>query len=89
MENDHLALITYPRTDSIRMADTFVKKAKDFIKKTYGEKYVSQKKRSLKMQKQNENIQDAHECIRVIDPYLTPEKLKNKISDDYYKMYQL
>ena len=45
MENDHLALITYPRTDSIRMADTFVKKAKDFIKKTYGEKYVSQKKK--------------------------------------------
>ena len=89
LENDHLALITYPRTDSIRMAATFVKKAKDFIKKTYGEKYVSQKKRSLKTQNQSGNIQDAHECIRIIDPYLTPEKLKNKISDDYYKMYQL
>ena len=89
LENDHLALITYPRTDSIRMADTFVKKAKNFIKKTYGEKYVLQKKRSLKMQKQKENVQDAHECIRIIDPYLTPEKLKNKINDDYYKMYQL
>ena len=87
--NDRLALITYPRTDSIRMADTFIKKAKDFIRKTYGEKYVAQKKRSLKSQKQKENVQDAHECIRVIDPYLTPEKLKNKINEDYYKMYQL
>ena len=87
--NDRLALITYPRTDSIRMADTFIKKAKDFIRKTYGEKYVAQKKRLLKSQKQKENVQDAHECIRVIDPYLTPEKLKNKINEDYYKMYQL
>jgi len=91
IDGEHQALITYPRTDSIRMSDSFKSAAKAFIKKVYGETYVGAgaNSKSLAKQAKNENVQDAHECIRVIDPYVTPASIKSKVKEDYFKMYEL
>ena len=86
--NEHIALITYPRTDSIRMSDYFKNIALEFIKKTYGEEYVNSSSKFYN--KKNDNVQDAHECIRIIDPYLSPENLKKmNVNNDYVIMYDL
>ena len=87
IDKESIALISYPRTDSVRMAPSFEEKAKKFIIKTYGEEYVYQ---GIKKAKETDaKIQDAHECIRIIDPYLIPSKLSTKISKDHFKLYQL
>lgn len=89
INGEHSALITYPRTDSVRISASFAEKAKKFIKANYGEEYILRTKRSLEKQKKNENVQDAHECIRVIDPFITPKSLEGKIDHDYFKLYEL
>ena len=86
--NEHIALITYPRTDSIRMSDQFKNIAFEFIKKNYGEEYANLSSKFIN--KKNVNIQDAHECIRIIDPYLTSAKLRElNVNNDYVIMYDL
>ena len=65
-------LITYMRTDSIRLSDEFIKKTYAFIEKEYGKEYVGYVKQS----KKTENIQDAHEAIRPTNINNTPEKIK-------------
>lgn len=87
VDGEQTALITYPRTDSIRMSDTFKKAATKYIISAYGEEYLGQGKFTVKGNK--DNIQDAHECIRVIDPFTLPSNLKGKVSEDYFKMYEL
>ncbi len=89
IDGDQTALITYPRTDSVRMSDTFKASARKYIKSAYGDEYVNPGERSLATQAKNENVQDAHECIRVINPFTLPSSLKNKIDRDYFKMYEL
>ena len=78
-------LITYMRTDSIRLADEFVVACKDDIKKRYGDKYIG------KTQKQStsKNVQDAHEAIRPTDVNLSPEKVKEYLQKDEYQLYTL
>ncbi|XQP55501.1 MAG: type I DNA topoisomerase [Mycoplasmoidaceae bacterium] len=88
IDGEQTALITYPRTDSIRMSDTFKAAARKYIQSTYGDEYVNQGERPNKQAKK-ENVQDAHECIRVINPFTYPSSLKNKIKDEYAKMYEL
>lgn len=87
VENKQIALISYPRTDSLRLSDTFVANALNFIESTYGKEYVG--KYELKKQKNEENVQDAHEAIRPIDVTLTPKSLKGKISKDDFALYEL
>ncbi|KPU28230.1 DNA topoisomerase I [Caloranaerobacter sp. TR13] len=82
-----VGLITYIRTDSVRISDEALKKAKDFIAEVYGEKYTTGFRR-FKSKKKND-IQDAHEAIRPTLVNRTPEKIKNSLSADQYKLYKL
>jgi DNA topoisomerase-1 len=85
----HTALISYPRTDSIRIATHFSDMAKKFILGKYGDKYFQMRLFSSNKKKATENVQDAHEAIRVIDPFVTPESLKKLITHDEYALYKL
>lgn len=78
-------LITYMRTDSIRLSDDFVKTGYKYINDTYGNQYVGY----LKTSKKKENIQDAHEAIRPTNIYLTPDSIKEYLSNDEYKLYKM
>ena len=80
-----VGLITYMRTDSERLSPVFINDTFKYIKDTYGDKYVG----AVKQQKKNDNMQDAHEGIRVTSPYRTPESLKQYLSNDEYKLYSL
>lgn len=81
-----LPLITYIRTDSVRVSEEAQKKALDFIGKEYGSQYVPKKPNVYKGKK---NIQDAHEAIRPISLDVKPEDLKNKIDKKHYKLYKM
>lgn len=77
-------LITYMRSDSTRLSDVFVKEAFNYIEYTYGKNYVGRVH-----QKNNKNVQDAHEAIRVTHIEYTPDSIKNDLSNDEYKLYKL
>lgn len=79
-----VGLITYMRTDSTRLADSFVKEANQYIVNNYGTKYLGYVK--VKDQK---NMQDAHEGIRPTSIHRTPESIKQYLTDDEYKLYSL
>ena len=85
MGRDTSGLITYMRTDSVRLSDLFVSDTFKYIESTYGKNYVGYKK----AEKENKNSQDAHECIRPTDITKTPESIKSYLSDDEYKLYSL
>ena len=82
---DH-GLITYMRTDSVRVSDDAAAAACDFIKATYGEKYYPKTRRIYKTKG---NAQDAHEAIRPSDVTLTPDSIREYLSADQYKLYRL
>ncbi|HPN32715.1 MAG TPA: type I DNA topoisomerase [bacterium] len=86
-DNEVMGLITYMRTDSIRIADEAKQMAADFIKETYGEKYLPVTEREFKQK--TANVQDAHEAIRPTDVSKTPEKLEKFLSKEQYKIYKL
>ncbi|MFV0353146.1 MAG: type I DNA topoisomerase [Oscillospiraceae bacterium] len=81
-------LITYMRTDSLRLSDEAIAGAKEFIVGTYGEKYVYGKPRVYK-RKSATAAQDAHEAIRPTDPLLTPEEAEKSLTGDVAKLYRL
>ena len=85
VKDEVVGLITYMRTDSVRVSKDFVKSAYDFIKINYGEEYVG----SVKVSKKSENVQDAHEGIRPTDINKTPESIKAYLTNDEYKLYRL
>lgn len=82
----HTALVTYIRTDSVRVADEAMAAAKAYILEKYGEKYVPAKYNIYKSKK---DIQDAHEAIRPINPERDPKSLEGKITRDQYRVYKL
>ena len=83
-----VGLVTYIRTDSFRLSDEAVVSAKDFILSNYGENYY--KNRVFTKAKKNENkIQDAHEAIRPTSLLRSPEMLKDSLTSDQYKLYNL
>lgn len=82
-----VGLITYLRTDSTRVAEEAVKTTADFIKDNYGEAYVS--KASNEGKKDEKRIQDAHEAIRPTDLSLSPVVVKDSLSRDQFRLYQL
>ena len=82
------ALITYMRTDSLRIADVAIKRVREFIDKKLGKEYLPPKANFFS-KKTKTASQDAHEAIRPIDVAVTPESIKNLISSDIYKLYDL
>ena len=74
------------RTDSLRISDEAVAAANDFIKGTYGEKYLPEKPRFYKSRS---NAQDGHEAIRPSVPSITPESIKPSLTAEQYKLYSL
>ncbi len=81
-----VGLITYMRTDSVRISEEAQGKAVEFIKENYGEEYVPE---NLRVYKSKKNIQDAHEAIRPSHVEITPEIAKNNLTPEQYKLYSL
>lgn len=84
--NERVGLITYMRTDSIRLSDEFIASAKNYIETNYGKNYYKGFKNK---NKKGAHIQDAHESIRPTSLERTPEKMKKYLSTDEYKLYSL
>jgi len=85
LANETVGLITYMRTDSIRLADEFVKETYNFIETKYGKEYIGR----VKVSKKTDNIQDGHEAIRPTSIQRTPESVKPYLKDDEFKLYRL
>lgn len=81
-----LGLITYMRTDSVRISEEAQANALEFIESNYGKEYVPDKPRVYKSKK---NIQDAHEAIRPTYVHITPEIAKESLTPEQYKLYSL
>ena len=87
IDGNPVGLITYMRTDSVRVSDDARDMAHDFILNNYGEKYYPEKANVYAKGKQN--VQDAHEAIRPSYPERTPESIKQYLDNDQYKLYKL
>lgn len=86
IKGDHIAFITYIRTDSPHISDEFVPLIKDYIVKNYGEQYYQ----GVRTVKKKDNAQEGHECLRVVDLNITPNDLASYINDDILiKVYRL
>ena len=83
---DHIAFITYMRTDSVRVSKEAQTKALDRIRAVYGEEYTPEKPNYYASKK---GAQDAHEAIRPIDLEMTPEKAKKLLDKKHYSLYKL
>ena len=83
-ERGTVGLITYMRTDSTRISEEARHAAKNYIEQTYGKSYYENR-----YYKTKQNSQDAHEAIRPTYIDLTPEKIKNDLTPDQYKLYRL
>ncbi len=81
-----VGLITYMRTDSLRLSDDALAQAKDFIKARYGAAYYPAQTRRFKAKS---NAQDAHEAIRPSDVTLVPEDIKKDLTGEQYRLYKL
>ena len=81
-----VGLISYLRTDSTRISQEADEAARTYIGEQYGENYVST---SGKMVKKDQKIQDAHEAIRPTDISRTPQEVKDSLSRDQFRLYQL
>ncbi len=81
-----VGLITYMRTDSLRISDEARQAGGEYIRKTYGDKYLPAKPRFYKTKG---NAQDGHEAIRPTMPNVTPDSVKDSLTSDQYKIYKL
>lgn len=81
-----IGLITYMRTDSLRISEEAMDAAKEFIHNRYGDSYLPSTRRIYKSKK---GAQDGHEAIRPSVPSLTPEEVKSSLTSDQYKLYKL
>ncbi len=79
-----IGLITYMRTDSLRIANDALGEANSLIKEQYGENYAH-----VRQYKTKQSAQDAHEAIRPTSVYIKPIDIKNKLTNDQYKLYKL
>ncbi len=85
IKSDTIGLITYMRTDSVRLSDEFIKSGYAYIENTYGKEYIGHVKKT----KKKENVQDAHEAIRPSSINRTPDSVKEYLTKDEYKLYEL
>ncbi len=83
--SETVGLISYMRTDSIRLSDLFVSETERYIHNNYGKEYTGYAKTA----KKNDNVQDAHEAIRPTSIDRTPESIKKYLKTDEYKLYNL
>ena len=81
-----IGLITYMRTDSLRISEDAIAEANTYIKERWGDRYVPDKPRHFKSKA---NAQDGHEAIRPTVISLAPEQVKESLSNDQYKLYKL
>lgn len=81
-----VGLITYMRTDSLRISEEAQKAASDYVTAQYGADYLPPEPRVYKSKK---NAQDAHEAIRPSMPDLTPDRVKSSLTADQFKLYKL
>ena len=81
-----IGLITYMRTDSLRVSDDALTGAREYILGKWGKKYLPEKERKFKTKA---GAQDGHEAIRPTMPDMTPERVKNSLSSDQFKVYKL
>ena len=79
-------LITYMRTDSLRISEEARDAANKYITNTYGSKYLPSKPRYFKTKN---GAQDAHEAIRPTDVFITPDSVKDSLTTEQYKLYKL
>ena len=86
IQGKQIGLITYMRTDSLRISEEARAAAADYIKSTYGPEYLPEKPRYFKSRN---NAQDAHEAIRPTDITLTPDDVRGSLTSDQYKLYKL
>ena len=82
----HLALVTYIRTDSVRVSKDAQDMAREYIKNKFGEEYLPG---TPNVYKSKSNSQDAHEAIRPIDLSVTPESVKDVLDRNHYNLYKL
>ncbi|MCR4739616.1 MAG: type I DNA topoisomerase [Lachnospiraceae bacterium] len=82
-----VGIISYLRTDSVRISDEARGMAESYIKENYGDKYLGTPVQ--KSAKDGKKVQDAHEAIRPTDPYRTPVKIKESLSRDQLRLYTL
>lgn len=85
INGENRGLITYMRTDSTRISMDAINMAKDYITNHYGKEYVGY----YVTKNSKSNVQDAHEGIRPSDINLDPEKIKDSLTNDQYKLYKL
>ena len=85
-DGDHLAFITYMRTDSVRVSKEAQAKALDKIREVYGAEYAPEKPNYYASKK---GAQDAHEAVRPIDLDMTPDRAKKLLDNKHYKLYKL
>jgi DNA topoisomerase-1 len=81
-----VGLITYMRTDSLRLSDEATAAAKDFVESRYGKEYHPGKPREYKTKS---GAQDAHEAIRPSDVRLTPDEIRKDLTAEQYRLYKL
>ena len=81
-----VGLITYMRTDSLRLSEDALAAAAEYIEGRWGKKYLPEKPRHFKTRA---NAQDGHEAIRPSTPSITPEQVKGSLTGDQYKLYKL
>lgn len=81
-----IGLITYMRTDSLRISDDALNGAREYIMEKWGKRYLPEKERRFKTKA---NAQDGHEAIRPTMPDMSPERVKNSLSSDQFKVYKL
>jgi DNA topoisomerase-1 len=86
-EEEVVGLITYMRTDSLRLSTEAVDACREFIRATYGEKALPEQPNAFKSKKQN--VQDAHEAIRPTRMDLPPDTIRKYLTDERYKLYKL
>jgi DNA topoisomerase I len=85
-EEGSVALITYMRTDSVRVSNDALAQVRDHIASAYGPNYIPEKPNFFKSKK---DAQEAHEAIRPTDIARTPESVRPYLEDDMFKLYQL
>ncbi|MEE1027005.1 MAG: type I DNA topoisomerase, partial [Acutalibacteraceae bacterium] len=86
VEGSPVGLITYMRTDSLRISEEARGAVNNFVLREYGEKYLPEKPRYFKSKA---SAQDAHEAIRPTDVELTPKRVRDFLTDEQFKLYSL
>ena len=85
LEDETVGLISYMRTDSIRLSNEFISDTLKYIEAKFGKDYVG----SVKVSKKTENVQDAHEAIRPTSIKRDPLSIKPYLTNDEFKLYSL